>query len=84
MHADADLGSASDQEQDAVERHRHDGRNEGKEQRHEAEDDQENAEGGDRRPFSPQALDGFAEAMRAPDVRHVRHCVSPGSEDEDA
>ena len=64
MHADANLGPAGDQEQDAVERHRHDRRYEGEGERREAEYDQKNAEGGDRRPFSTQALDGFAEAMR--------------------
>ena len=72
MHADADLGRAGDQEQDAVERHRRDRRDEGEEQRREAEHDQEDAEGGDRRPFSAQALDRFAEAMREMSRRSTR------------
>ena len=82
MHADADLGRAGDQEQNAVKRNRHDGCDERKEQRRDPEDDQKHAEGGDGRPFFPQALDCVAEIMRVPDVRHVRHCLSPGSEDE--
>ena len=53
MHADADFGRAGDQEQDAVERHRGDRRDERKEQRREAQDHQEDAKSGDRRPFSP-------------------------------
>src|SRR3984957_1821155 len=84
MHADAYLGCAGDQKQDSVERHRRNGRDEGKEQRSDPEDDQKHAKGGDRRPFSSQALDGFAETVRGcPDVRRIRHCVSPGSEDKD-
>ena len=82
MHADADLGRACDQKQDSVERHRRDGRDEGKEQRRNAEDDQKHAKGGDRRPFSPQALNRLAERMcGCPEVLRIRHCGSPGAED---